>query len=171
MQICLFSDTHNNYPAVHDVILMHEKSDLFVFCGDGEYDIARFLREHPEYEEKLIRVRGNCDFSTDIPLMAEVPLPYGHKLIAVHGHYYESGDFTERLSALGKQNGADIVAFGHLHIRFSRSVNGVRLFSPGSASKPRDGKPASFGLIDVYPSGILTSHGDMPRSSYGMPPW
>ena len=171
MQICVFSDTHNNYPAVCDVILPHKDADLFVFCGDGQYDIERFLREYPEFAPKLVRVRGNCDFDTDIPLMASVPLPYGHKLIAVHGHYYESGDFTERLSALGRENGADIVCFGHLHVRMSRSVNGVRLFSPGSAAKPRDGKPAAFGLIDIFPSGILTSHGDLSRSSYGMPLW
>ena len=164
MQICAFSDTHGAYTAVRNVILSHPDSDLFLFCGDGYYDIERFLREHPEYEEKLIRVRGNCDHNTDIPLIAAVPLPYGHKLIAVHGHYYESGDFTERLSQLGKENGADLVVFGHLHVRFSRSVNGVRLFSPGSAAQPRDGLPPSFGLIDVFRSGILVSHGDVPRS-------
>lgn len=171
MQICVFSDTHNSYLAVCDVILNHKSSDLFVFCGDGQYDIERFLREYPEYETRLIRVRGNCDFDMSLPLMAEVPLPYGHKLIAVHGHYYESADFYDRLSALGKQKGADIVVFGHLHTRFSRSVNGVRLFSPGSAAKPRDDLPASFGLIDIFESGILISHGNMPRQSYGMPLW
>ena len=171
MQICVFSDTHNNYPAVCDVVLPHSNADLFVFCGDGQYDIEKFLTEHPEFADRFVRVRGNCDFDTSIPLMATVPLPYGHKLIAVHGHYYESIDFYDRLAALGKENGADIVVFGHLHVRFSRSVNGVRLFSPGSAAKPRDDKPASFGLIDIFERGVLVSHGDLPRSSYGMSLW
>lgn len=171
MQFCVFSDTHNNYPAVRDILLSHPDSDQYIFCGDGEYDIKHFLREYPEYEPKLIRVRGNCDFDQTLPLSVELPLPYGHKMLILHGHHHFVYDYMGNLPSVAKRCGADIVVFGHIHTRVDCTVDGVRLFNPGSAAKPRDGLPASFGLIDVLESGILTSHGDMKRSSYGMPQW
>ena len=62
--------------------------------------------------------------------------------------------------------------FGHLHVRIDRNVEGIRLFNPGSAAQPRDQFPPGFGLLDVMESGILTSHGNLSRSSLdSMPEW
>ncbi len=171
MQLCVFSDTHNHDQAVRDVMLSHKTSDYFVFCGDGENEVDRFLEERPEFAPRMIRVRGNNDYGSLLPLTENVPLPYGHRMLVLHGHRHFAGDYTRNLVALAKQNHADIVVFGHLHARIDRWEAGILLFNPGSAAQPRDGKPASFGLIDVMESGILTSHGDMPRSSYGMRQW
>ena len=169
MQILVISDTHGRYDILQKVLLSHADCDLFVHCGDGQYETDRFLAEHPEYAPKLIRVRGNCDHDPAIPLAYTLPLPYGHKLLAVHGHRYVMGNFSDNLAALAKENDADIVLFGHLHARADRTVYGVHLFSPGSAARPRDGLPPSFGLIDVFESGVLFSHGEVRPSAYGMP--
>ena len=117
----------------------------------------------------LIQVRGNCDHDPAIPLARTLPLPYGHKALIVHGHRYVSGDFPQNLIETAKADGADLVLFGHLHIRADETVLGVRLFSPGSAALPRDGQPPSFGLVDVFESGFLTSHGSLTSSPYSMP--
>lgn len=166
MQILVISDTHGRYDVLREVLLSHRTAALCVHCGDGEYETERFLREHPELASWVMQVRGNCDHSPMLPLMQVIPLPYGHKAVAVHGHRYMYGDFQQNLAALAKEQGADLVLFGHLHVRIDRNVDGVRLFNPGSAAQPRDQFPAGYGLVDIMDSGILTSHGNVLRASY-----
>ena len=112
MQILVISDTHGRYDILQQVLLSHADCDLFVHCGDGQYETDRFLAEHPEYAPKLIRVRGNCDHDPAIPLAYTLPLPYGHKALIVHGHRYISGDFPQNLVETAKADGADLVLFG-----------------------------------------------------------
>ena len=117
-----------------------------------------------EYASKLIRVRGNCDHDPAIPLAYTLPLPYGHKALIVHGHRYVSGDFPQNLVDTAKADGADLVLFGHLHVRMDRYTDGIHLFNPGSAAQPRDQFAPSYGLVDIMESGILTSHGELQRT-------
>ena len=166
MQILVISDTHGRYDVLRRVLLSHRTAELVIHCGDGEYETERFLSEHPELRPWILSVRGNCDHSTEIPLMRVIPLPYGHKAVAVHGHRYMYGDFQQNLVELARGQGADLVLFGHLHTRIDRNVDGIRLFNPGSASLPRDQFGAGFGLIDILESGSLTSHGDVSRTPF-----
>ncbi len=165
MQILVISDTHGRYDILRHVLLSHLNADLCVHCGDGAIETEKFLAEHPEREGWLRRVRGNCDYDAAIPLALTLPLPYGHKALVLHGHKHMYGDFQQNLVNLAKQDGADIVLFGHLHVRMDRNVDGIRLFNPGSAALPRDQFPAGFGLVDIMEGGILTSHGNISRSS------
>ena len=164
MQILVISDTHGRYDVLRHVLLTHPQAELIVHCGDGEYETERFLAEHPEYAQKLIQVRGNCDHDPAIPLARTLPLPYGHKALIVHGHRYVSGDFPQNLIETAKADGADLVLFGHLHIRMDRYVDGIHLFNPGSAAQPRDQFSPSYGLVDIMESGILTAHGELQRT-------
>lgn len=165
MQILVISDTHGRYDILCRLLTEHRNADLVIHCGDGQFETERFLSEHPELEPWILTVRGNCDYSRKIPLLREIPLPFGHKAVAVHGHKYMYGDFQQNLVDLAKEHKADIVLFGHLHVRIDRNVDGIRLFSPGSAAQPRDQFPPGFGLVDVMEGGILTSHGNLLRSS------
>lgn len=167
MQILVISDTHGRYDILREVLLSHRSAAFCVHCGDGEYETERFLSEHPELAPWIVQVRGNCDHSPLIPLMQVIPLPFGHKAVAVHGHRYMYGDYQQNLVDLAKGQGADIVLFGHLHTRIDRNVDGVRLFNPGSAALPRDQFAPGFGLVDIMEGGILTSHGDISRASLG----
>ena len=161
MQLLVISDTHGKYDILRKIIFTHPDCDLIVHCGDGQIETDRLLKNFPELADRLIRVRGNCDYSPEIPLEAVIPLPYGHKAIVLHGHRMLYADFQENLVQHAKENGADLVLFGHLHARIDRNVSGVRLFNPGSPSEPRDQFCPSYGLIDVYPEGYLTSHGEI----------
>lgn len=167
MQILVISDTHGRYDILREVLLSHRTASLCVHCGDGEYETERLLEEHPELAPWILQVRGNCDHSSLIPLMQVIPLPYGHRAVAVHGHRYMYGDFQQNLVNLAKDQGADIVLFGHLHTRIDRNVEGVRLFNPGSAAQPRDQFAPSYGLVDIMEGGILTSHGEISPASFG----
>ncbi|MBQ8923065.1 MAG: metallophosphoesterase [Oscillospiraceae bacterium] len=166
MQILVLSDTHGNYRVLRALLRSHPDAALVIHCGDGENEVAQYKREFPEDAGRLLSVRGNCDFSSSVPELLAQPLPYGHKLLAVHGHRHMYGNASDNLAALGKENDADIVLFGHLHARIDRVVYGVHLFNPGSAAMPRDGLPPSFGLIDVFESGLLFSHGEIQPTVY-----
>ena len=161
MQLLVISDTHGRYDVLKEVVLSHPDADMIVHCGDGQFDTERLLDAYPEYEERMVRVRGNCDYSREIPLMRLLPLPYGHKALVLHGHRMLGGDFQENLVRNAKENGADLVLFGHLHARIDRNVSGIHLFNPGSPVQPRDQFLPSYGLVDVYPDGYLTSHGEI----------
>lgn len=169
MQILAISDTHGSFHLLEKAILLHPDADLIVHCGDGEADADLFLSAHPEFAPRFYYVRGNCDPSNRSPLLLTLDLPYGHKLAAVHGHHYTVGDVRENLSRMGESQGADLVLFGHFHTRIDTTLNGVKLFSPGAVSNPHDGKGPSYGLIDVYKMGFLTSHAELPPPHYSMP--
>ena len=161
MQILVVSDTHDAYAILRSVIRSHPGAELVIHCGDGENDVAQYRKEFPEDAKRILMVRGNCDQNSEIPEMLKQPLPFGHKLIALHCHNYLFGDLMTNLAALGRQNGADIVLFGHLHTRVETVVNGIHLFNPGSAAKPRDGDKPSYGMIDIFDSGVLYSFGQI----------
>ncbi len=161
MQLLVISDTHGNDYALERILIAHPKVDLIIHCGDGEEELDAFLAVHPEYASRVFHVCGNCDYTQRSPRMLTLQLPYAHKLVAVHGHYQQSGDYKENLVRLAHAEEADLVLFGHFHTRCDETIDGVRLFNPGSAAKPRDGLPASYGLIDILEEGILTSHGEV----------
>ena len=165
MQILVISDTHGSYEALRDTLLSHRNADMAIHCGDGEYELERFLYEFPELKPWIHQVRGNCDHDTHIPMMKEIPLPYGHKAVVIHGHRHMGGDAKQNLADLAREHDADMVIFGHLHARIDITYDGIRMFNPGSAAMPRDSQPPSFGLIDVMESGILTSHGNVTHPS------
>lgn len=161
MQIVVVSDTHGRYDLLKKVLEMHADAALAVHCGDGQVETDLWLSEHPEWAERMIRVRGNCDYDRSIPLQQTVALPFGHRVLVLHGHTAMHGDFQQNLIDRAKAENADLVFFGHIHVRIDRTVQGVHLFSPGSTSQPRDQFPAGFGLVEVLESGILTSHGNL----------
>lgn len=161
MQILVISDTHGRGDVLSRILLAHPNCELIIHCGDGERELDDFLETHPEWSARVYHVCGNCDYTDRSPRILTLNLPFSHKLVAVHGHFQQYGDFKENLIRLAHAEEADLVLFGHFHIRCDENIDGVRLFSPGSAAKPRDGLPASYGLIDVLESGLLTSHGEV----------
>lgn len=167
MQILVVSDTHGAYSVLRDIIRSHPDAALVIHCGDGDKDVALYRKEFPDDARRILMVRGNCDADSTVPEMLVQPLPYGHKLLAVHCHRYMYGDLEENLAALGRTHGADIVLYGHLHRRIDIIVNGIHLFNPGSAAQPRDGRKPSYGLIDIFESGLLFSFGQTQHPVYG----
>ncbi|MCQ2434156.1 MAG: YfcE family phosphodiesterase [Oscillospiraceae bacterium] len=165
MQILVLSDSHGRTDILSRILLLHPDADLIIHCGDGEKELDSFLSAHPDWAFKIYHVCGNCDYTERSPRSLTLTLPFGHKLLAVHGHYLQYGDFHENLARFAKDEGADIALFGHFHTRCDMTLDGVRLFSPGSCAQPRDGLPPSYGLIDIFENGVLTSHAELPRTS------
>lgn len=163
MQILVLSDTHGREDILSRVLLSHADSDLIIHCGDGEKELDSFLSAHGDWASKIYHVCGNCVFSQRSPRILTLDLPYGHRLVAVHGDYLQYGDFKANLVRLATSERADIALFGHFHTRCEEFRDGIYLFSAGSAALPQDGMPPAYGLIDIFENGILFSHGEISR--------
>jgi len=158
LRIIVVSDTHGNYNALKKIFEKNLSADMFIHLGDGEREFMELSRLYPQ---KAVRnVAGNCDFA---PLSPEVAVIGAgeHKIIASHGHRYGVKYGIDHIKMIALKNGADIVLFGHSHVRFNYYEDGIYFFNPGSASSPRDGKRPSYGFIDITAHGVVANHVDL----------
>ena len=160
MKILVMSDSHGASPAVERVLRMHEDADMIVHLGDGEREMSRLLDLVPWLEDKLFYLKGNCDtgrliYRTQRTLTQS--LPYGHRLFAAHGDALHVKFGTSRIVYEARSAGADIVLYGHTHVRESRYEDGIYIINPGSLGCPRDGKAPGYAIVDVLPGGVLVS--------------
>lgn len=56
----------------------------------------------------------------------------GLKILLAHGHEYRVKYNYISIEERGKLLGCDIVIFGHTHIQYLFSKNGITLFNPGA---------------------------------------
>lgn len=111
----------------------------------------------------------------------------GVRLRLVHGsprrineYLFEDRD-PASLARIARSADCDVLLFGHTHIPWTRTIEGVRMINTGSVGKPKDGDPrAAWVLLEVGPEGRLSSgvrHVDYPispmaeaiRSAEGLP--
>ncbi len=161
MKIIVLSDSHGNYTVLRQTIEKHADADLFIHLGDGEREMNTLLLTNPQLQEKLHYLKGNCDSGYLITGTQEqlvLTLPYGHRILAAHGHNYQVKFGTNRMKHEARALHADIVLYGHTHVGDCRYEDGVYIINPGSLSIPRDGKKPSYVVLDVSESGILPNH-------------
>lgn len=95
----------------------------------------------------------------------------GVRLRLVHGsprrmneYLFEDRD-TNSLARIARSADCDVLLFGHTHIPWSRTIDGVRMINTGSVGKPKDSDPrAAWVLLEIGPKGQLTS--DVRRIDY-----
>lgn len=156
MKILALSDSHGNIGYLERICDMHSDADLILFAGDGISDI-QYLKA---YTEKILCVHGNRDaiFRGIYAPAARTLEAAGKSVYLTHGHHLNvklSYGMAERFA---RDNGIDILVFGHTHIPFescrARDDGGyIRLFNPGAV------KDGSFGLIMIDGENVLMSHG------------
>lgn len=67
------------------------------------------------------------------------------RVLLVHGSPRHMNEYlfedrpVARFRRLAASSGADIIAFGHTHRPYSKTVNGVRFVNAGSVGRPKDG--------------------------------
>lgn len=160
MKIIVMSDSHGLFSAVQKVVQLHADADMFIHLGDGEREMSRLLHTDPTLADRLYYLKGNCDMGTVIPgtqRSCTIALPFGHKIFAAHGDMFQVKFGTARIAYEARQAGADIVLYGHTHVRDCRYEDGLYILDPGSLGCPRDGGKPSYALISVSEKGILTN--------------
>lgn len=99
----------------------------------------------------------------DLPFRVDLRPLGGHRsgprLILVHGNpvlntvYWtedRDDDFCRKMAAQAGARAGDVVAFGHTHVAWHRSVDGVVFVNTGSVGRPKDGDwRAGYTLVDI----------------------
>lgn len=113
-----------------------------------EYDPKQVLAMLNEYKNQIYAVRGNCDSEVDqmvleFPIMADYALLSlnGKTIYATHGHVYNE-------EVLPPMQQGDVLIHGHTHLPVAEAMGDGYLLNPGSVSLPKDGNPASYGILD-----------------------
>lgn len=149
-QALIFSDSHGNIDNILDVIKRYPKAEAVFHLGDieGDADRLRYATSYPVY-----MVRGNCDFSAELP--PQIVTEFAGKRIAMcHGHRYLSYGGVETLRYWAMEQQADIAMFGHTHVPYLEQDSSPILLNPGSISRPRQEKKIpTFTVMEIDQDG------------------
>lgn len=162
-EFLIISDVHGDRERLRRALEVCGRVHAVFFLGDGLADVRELLAE--QGAPPLYAVRGNCDFG----LLGEderlVSLG-SHRILMLHGHTAGVKGGEDGLLALARHHGADIVLYGHTHLRCERYLKEEEggplwLFNPGSVGHPID-SPPSFGRLSVSDSDeLLFGFGDI----------
>lgn len=124
--IIVTSDTHGRVENLYHIYKQNRKADMFIHLGDYASDAeaaSSRLGIHVEC------IKANGDIGSTLPLVKEFVVDR-NKIIAVHGHIQRVKYSLLRLSFFAREEGADIVLFGHTHVPLVEN-NGTLFVNPG----------------------------------------
>ena len=154
MRLLLVSDTHVPVrartlpPKVWDEV---DRADVVVHAGD--WVDVRLLDELEERAHQLVAVFGNNDGSAlraRLPEVARQTLA-GVRVAVVHETGPRQGREQRALSSFPD---TDLLVFGHSHIPWDTSMDGLRLLNPGSPTDRRREPDCTYLTLTVEPGRI-----------------
>ena len=136
MRIGIMSDSHGDRASLEDLLGRMGKLDALCFLGDMAADGAYLqgLLEARGAQTAFYEVRGNNDISSPLPDERMLNLG-GQRIWMVHGHMQRVKSGLLNLTYAAKERQADIVLFGHTHMRCLQYELGVLLVNPGAAGR------------------------------------
>ena len=148
-KLCVFvvSDTHGSDFTYRRMLALCPQIDLAVHLGDIVSDAAALKKRLPA-QTPLINVRGNCDVYNAAPDAATFTVG-GVRMLAVHGHDDGVKYDLNNLYFHALEQNATVALYGHTHVPQVERQGGVWLVNPGSASRPRLGRPNTCALIEI----------------------
>ena len=151
MKYLIASDIHGSAFWCEKLLTLAQKEqpEKLIFLGDILYhgprnDLPRgyapkqVIAMLDAWKEKILCVRGNCEAEVDqmvlpFPCMADYAVVEGEKtMFLTHGHLWN----PEKLPPIPE---GSVFLYGHTHVKFDETVNGIRCLNPGSVSIPKDG--------------------------------
>ena len=148
-KLLVLSDTHGHISALKAVLLWanNQNIDSAVFLGDGISDLSPAADAVGFYCPWKF-VRGNNDHDYNIPDSAYLDF-YGHRFFLCHGHRHSLYNGFYALINAARNIEAEAAFFGHEHVPFCKTVNGILLLNPGSVGSPRSKVGATFATIET----------------------
>lgn len=144
MHIGVVSDTHRDHYMIQTALEYLKNCDVLIHLGDNVQDVSEIAQK---FNGKIINVKGNCDFSVEVPT-ERVEVIEGKKFFVTHGHTYDVKYTLNNLKEKAIEINADIVLYGHSHISEIIFEDGIWYINPGSAAFSRRGKN-SIAFIDI----------------------
>jgi len=149
MRVLIISDSHGKTENIEYLKGKVGKIDLVLHCGDGISDID-YIGDI--FKCKAVGVSGNCDMFSREPSMVNLNIE-GNLVHIEHGHRLQFRSDVDLIS-FAKDNGYNVVLFGHTHVQKLLNKDGVWVVNPGSISRPRDGYP-SYCILEAEGRGKL----------------
>ena len=169
MKVLVISDTHGDSGIIRMLLECYKHNvQTVVHLGDNVKDLMQFDLDYPAIN--FVAVAGNCDFYGGLP--KERILTVGdvvtRRVLLLHGHSLNVKSGYDRLMYHAQEREVDACLFGHSHMPFVHVHESVflldgeeitrRLFfmNPGSASEPRGGSKAGYGVLSIDSEGNIT---------------
>ncbi len=156
MKLIVISDAHGKAKRITKAVNETLDADYLFYLGDKVVDLQK-AKANFNTNPTIVYVKGNRDFSCQAAI-EETTVVEGKKIFLTHGHKYSLKWGKNKLYYRSQEIGADIVLFGHTHIRYAKVEKGTLFFNPGSISLPRDQKPASYGVVEIKNDRIEYEH-------------
>lgn len=147
------SDSHGNRQAIAQAVSLAGPVDLWLHAGDYSQDaeiIAAFS------STPVIAAAGNCDGRAHAKIDEFIDIA-GKRIWLTHGHRHRVRQGNSELQFWARQYAVQIVVYGHTHIPDITWEQDVLILNPGSVGEPRGGHPASFGILEIAPDGMVTA--------------
>lgn len=150
-KILVIADSHGTTKGIEKV-LKEEKYDISVNLGDSGQNES-WIKERFDYY-----VSGNNDVfeSSKSDFVFDVD---GVRIAITHGDKYEASlkemfKYNERVSRtkmlkLCRDIRADVLLYGHSHIKDNSQKKEYRIVNPGSIEYPRDDRSGSYAILTI----------------------
>ena len=147
MKVIAVSDSHGNYANLIKLLKANAHARYIIHLGDGEEDISDLEMYEPELFAKLIFVGGNCDRGPHARVRT-VTLG-GARIFLAHGDRFDVKTDKTVIAAAAQKAGCTAAFFGHTHLSFCGTVNGIFLLCPGSCDCQSDMSPPSYAIAEI----------------------
>ncbi len=151
MRILVISDTHGELALARQICLEDKEGFDKIFHLGDFYKDGVSLGE--EMGIPVHAVKGNCDGSmcpTDYEI---VEVEFGNLYLA-HGHFDNVNNDYQNICYKAQSLDCKGAIFGHTHIGLFHKDQGIYLLNPGSLTKPLDGKPRSYAIVNTDEEGM-----------------
>ena len=151
VKILIVSDSHgNNRNLIQAVKNMRGTMDMMIHLGDMECS-PDSIRSHVECPVEM--VKGNCDYGNELQGARLIEIGE-HKAFITHGNRYGGELGIPTMKDIAKENGADIVMFGHSDKPVIDTKSDIVVLNPGSISRPRqDGFRPTYLVMNIEDDG------------------
>ncbi|WLR48523.1 metallophosphoesterase family protein [Halobacillus litoralis] len=159
MKIMVLSDTHMPKKAKQlPERFLEELVDVDAIIHAGDWQTLELYETLKDYAP-VYGVYGNVDAEE---IQSEFPAKQmleweGYRIGLVHGHGEKKTTEKRALEAF-KDDGVDVLIYGHSHIPVLRYFKKTLLFNPGSLTDKRRLPMYSFGKISLTKDGIHAEH-------------
>jgi len=160
--ILIVSDSHGDIAALTTVLEWTQNDDddadafeAAVFLGDGYEDLS-LASARVGFVLPWHAVRGNGDYDFSIPDNIKLEIA-DRKLFLSHGNRYDVREGCKTIAAIARNAGAEAALFGHTHVPYCATVDGIFLLNPGSISRPRSNTGCTFAVLECPHSGPLAA--------------
>lgn len=151
MRILVVSDTHGDFYSLKHAVAAQPKAEAVIHCGDGAGQAELLPSLCPG--KRIVAVRGNCDWSSQLPPTETVELG-GKRIFVTHGHLYRAKFTLTDLVYAAREQQADILLFGHTHQALTDYQDGLTIMNPGACG----GYGATYGILEITPQGSVVTN-------------